>query len=86
MADAPSAQALTALAVVMSLLESLLKRGAIDQTAMDIIVRSAGTYAQALCADCSTEVEREVQQLLAVFGKTATAGSETAPIPLVDPA
>src|SRR5262249_28235258 len=60
MAEAPSVQALTALAVVMSLVEALVKRGVIDQSALDATLKNAGTNAQALCADCSREVEREV--------------------------
>ena len=87
MAEAPTAQALTALAVAMSLLEALLKRGVIDADAVGSIVKDAGNYAQVLCADCSREVEREVQRLLDVVGNAATHmdAAEAAPIPLVDP-
>jgi len=87
MAEAPSAQALTALAVVMSLVESLLKRGVVDQAAVDTMLGDAATFAQALCSDCSAEVEREVQEFLNAIGRTATgaAATETPPIPLVDP-
>jgi hypothetical protein len=86
MIEGPSAQALAALAAVMSLVEALFKRGVIDQPAVDTMLREAGTYAQALCVDCSHEVEREVQQLLAAIGKAEVSPAETAPIPLVDPA
>ena len=88
MAEAPSVQALTALAVVMSLVEALVKRGVIDQSALDATLKNAGTNAQALCADCSREVEREVQRLVDEIGKTAAqaAATETPPVPLIDPA
>ena len=87
MAEPPSAQALAALAVVMSLVESLLKRGVVDQAAVDAILGDAITYAQALCSDCSAEVEREVQKFLKAIGKAAAevAATETPPVPLVDP-
>jgi hypothetical protein len=87
MDQAPSAQALTALAVVMSLVVALVKRGVIDQTALDATLKDAGIYAQALCVDCSREMEREVKRLLGEIGTTATqtAATETPPIPLVDP-
>ena len=87
MAEAPSAHALTALAVVMSLMDALVKRGVIDHTAVDATLKDAGTYAQVLCADCSREVEQEVHRLLDEIAKVATqfAPPET-PVPLVDPA
>jgi len=85
--EVPSAQALTAMAVVLALLEALLKRGVIDQAEVGIIVKDAGNYAQVLCTDCSQEVEREVQRLLDVVGTEATHmdAAEPAPIPIVDP-
>src|SRR5215469_13499878 len=49
MAEAPSAHALTALAVVMSLMDALVKRGVIDHTAVDATLKDAGTFAQVLC-------------------------------------
>ena len=85
MADAPSAQALTALAVVLSLVDALLKRGVIDQAAVDATLKDAGNYAQALCVDCSREMEHKVQRLLDEIGKSAAQVDATAPIPLVDP-
>ena len=85
MAEVPSTQALAALAVVMSLAEALLKRGVIDQSVVDAMLRDAGTCAQALCAEYSSEVEREVQHLVDGIGKTGVSATETPPIPLVDP-
>jgi hypothetical protein len=70
----------------MSLMEALSKRGVIDKTDIDATFRDAGSYAQALCVDCSHEVESAVQQLLAVIGKTAGQDAGTPPIPLVGPA
>lgn len=88
MTENPSAQAVTALAVVMSLVEALLKRGVIDPAAVDDVLRDAGTYAQALCVDCSREAETEVKRLLEEVGTAAkqVAPTERQPIPIVDPA
>ena len=87
MAEAPSAHAATALAVVMSLVDTLLKRGVVDHAAVDAMLKDALTYSQALCVDCSREMEREVRELLDAIGQSATkvVGADTAPIPLVDP-
>jgi hypothetical protein len=86
MAEAPSAQAVAALATVMSLVAALLKRGVIDQTAVDDALRDACKHGHALCGDCR-EAEPEVQRLLDVIGETAAqiAATEAPPIPLVDP-
>ena len=62
--DAPSPHGLAALAVSASLLEALLRQGAIDRATVEAVLKEATTYAQALCIDCSPEVERETQRLL----------------------
>jgi hypothetical protein len=62
--DAPSPHGLAALAISASLIEVLAKQGIIDQGAVDAILKEASLYAQALCIDCSPEVERETQRLL----------------------
>ena len=85
---APSPQALAALAVAASLMEALLKRGVIDRSAVDDTLKDAASYAQALCVDCSPELERGVQHLLKMIGQAEeqVADTEPAPIPVVDPA
>lgn len=62
--DTPSPHGLAALAISASLIEVLAKQGIIDQAAVDAILKEAKLYAQALCIDCSPEVERETQRLL----------------------
>lgn len=89
--EAPSPQAMAALAVVASLIETLARRGVIDRAAVDDTLKDAASYAQALCADCAPETEREVQRLLKMIGQVGSqearvAETEEAPIPLVDPA
>jgi hypothetical protein len=85
--EAPSPQALAALAVVASLMEALSRRGVIDSIAVDDTLRDAASYAQALCADCPAEVERGVQRLLMMIGeaKAQVADTEGSPVPVVDP-
>ncbi|SEP41826.1 hypothetical protein SAMN02990966_05975 [Rhodospirillales bacterium URHD0017] len=69
MADnAPSPHGLAALAVSASLLEALLRRGAIDRATVEAILKEATTYAQALCIDCSPEVERETLRIVGLIG------------------
>jgi len=84
--EAPSSQALAALAVVASLMEALLRRGVIDSIAVDDTLRDAASYAQALCADCPAEVERDVQRLLVMIGQAQArvADTEGSPMPVVD--
>ncbi len=89
MADAiPAAQALAGLAMSASLVEALLKRGVLEQSDVDPIIRDAASYVTAFCTDCGPEVEREALRLLALIGKTErdVAASEAPPIPVVDPA
>jgi hypothetical protein len=62
--DTPSPHGLAALAISASLVEALVKQGIIDQAAVEAILKDANPYAQALCIDCSPEVERETQRLL----------------------
>jgi hypothetical protein len=65
----PSAQAIAALGMAASLMESLLRGGLIDKEAFDAIVKDAASYVQALCTDCPSEVEREAQAMLKLLGK-----------------
>ena len=62
--DAPSPHGLAALAVSVSLVETLLKQGVIDQATVEATLKEANLYAQVLCTDCSPEVERETQRIL----------------------
>ena len=62
--DAPSPHGLAALAISVSLVETLLKQGVIDQATVEATLKEANLYAQALCIDCSPEVERETQRVL----------------------
>jgi hypothetical protein len=62
--DTPSSHGLAALAISASLVEALVKQGIIDQATVEAILNEANLYAQALCIDCSPEVERETQRLL----------------------
>lgn len=82
--DAPSPHGLAALAVSASLLEALLRQGAIDRATVEAILKEATTYAQALCIDCSPEVERETLRIVRLIGKpeepVAVAASATAEI------
>ena len=65
MADQPaSPQGIAGLAISVSLIEALLKQGAIDQATVEAILKEAILYAQALCLDCAPEMERETQRLL----------------------
>ena len=62
--DSPSPHGIAALAISVSLVETLLKQGVIDQATVEAILKEANLYAQALCIDCSPEVERETQRVL----------------------
>jgi len=62
--DMSSPHGLAALAISASLVEALVKQGIIDQATVQAILKEANLYAQALCIDCSPEVERETQRLL----------------------
>jgi hypothetical protein len=62
--DALSPHGLAALALSVSLLETLLKQGVIDQTAVEDTLKDANVYAQAFCVDCAPEVDRETQRIL----------------------
>jgi hypothetical protein len=79
--DAASPHGIAGLAVSVSLVETLLKQGAIDQATVETILKEAILYAQALCIDCPTEVERETQRLLSQIrlrGEPAAAEPSTA--------
>jgi hypothetical protein len=65
----PSAQAIAALGLAASLMESLVRGGLIDQEVIDAIVKDAASYVQALCTDCPPEVERQAQAILKLLGK-----------------
>ena len=60
--EPPSPHGLAALAISTSLVQVLLKQGVIDAATVDAILKEAGLYAQALCIDCSPEVERETMR------------------------
>jgi hypothetical protein len=62
--EAPSPHGLAALAISVSLVEALLKQGVIDPATVEATLKEANLYAQALCIDCSPEVERETQRIL----------------------
>lgn len=62
--DATSPHGLAALAISVSLVETLLKQGVIDQATVEATLKEANLYAQALGIDCSPEVERETQRIL----------------------
>jgi hypothetical protein len=50
-AGAPSPQALAGFAVSAAILETLLRRGILDQTAVDVVIKDAGSYISALSTD-----------------------------------
>jgi hypothetical protein len=79
--DAPSPHGLAALAVSVSFLEVLLKQGVIDRVTVEATLKEATTYAQALCIDCSPEVERETLRIVGLLGTpeepVAVAASST---------
>ena len=72
-AGAPSPQALAGLAVSAALLETLLRRGILDQTAVDIVLKDAGSYISAPSTDFAPEIERDARVLLAQLGKVEKA-------------
>ena len=76
--DAPSAHGLAALAISVSLIETLLKRGAIDRATVEAVLKEAGTYAQALCIDCPPEVERETLRIVKLIGTPEAPAAQPA--------
>ena len=72
-AGAPSPHALAGLAVSAAILETLLRRGILDQTAVDVVLKDAGSYISALSTDFGPEIERDARGLLAQLGKVETA-------------
>ena len=73
-----SAQAVVALGIAASLIESLFRRDLIDQEAFDAIIKDAASYVQALCTDCPPEVERQAHLMLKQLGKLPTEPSPEA--------
>jgi len=66
--DAPSPHGLAALAISVSFIEALLKQGVIDRTTVEATLKEASTYAQALCIDCTPEMERETLRIVRLVG------------------
>jgi hypothetical protein len=66
--EAPSPHGLAALAISVSFVEALLKQGVIDRATVEATLKEARTYAQALCIDCSPEVERETLRIVKLIG------------------
>ena len=62
--DPPSPHGLAALAISVSFVQALLKQGLIDHATVEATLKEAGLYAQALCIDCSPEVERETMRIV----------------------
>ena len=62
--DPPSPHGLAALAISVSFVQALQKQGLIDRATVDVTLKEAGLYAQALCIDCSPEVERETMRIV----------------------
>ena len=48
----------------MSFVQALLRQGLIDGATLEATLKEAGLYAQALCIDCSPEVERETMRIV----------------------
>lgn len=86
--DTTAAHAVAGIAMSASLMEALLKRGVIEQTDVDAILKDAASYVDALCADGGLKVEREARRLLTQIGKVEheVAATEAPPIPIVEPA
>ena len=85
--DTSSPHGLAALAISASLVEALVKQGIIDQATVEAILKEAKLYAQALCIDCSPEVERETQRLLKemrVAGEPPAVAGEPSPAAAAD--
>jgi hypothetical protein len=76
--DAPSPHGLAALAISVSLVEALLKQGVIDRATVEATVKEATLYAQALCIDCSPDVERETQRILKLAAAVEPSTAEIA--------
>ena len=62
--EPPSPHGLAALAISVSFVQTLLKQGLIDRVTLEATLKEAGLYAQALCIDCSPEVERETLRIV----------------------
>jgi hypothetical protein len=62
--EPPSPHGLAALAISVSFVQALLKQGLIDRATLEATLKEAGVYAQALCLDCSPEVERETMRIV----------------------
>jgi hypothetical protein len=80
--------AVASVAVTAALLDALIKQGVIDQAGAKAAIKDAGAYVQALCVDCSPELERSTQRLLQLFGtlpEQATDAAVSPPIPVVEP-
>ena len=60
----PSPHGLAALAISVSFVQALLKRDLIDGATVEAALKEAGLYVQALCIDCSPEVEREALRIV----------------------
>ena len=84
----PAAQAIAGLALSSSLMEALLKRGMIEQTDAETIIRDAASYVAAFCIDAPPEIEREALRILKLIGSTErnVAVAQSTPEPVVDPA
>ena len=77
--DPPSPHGLAALAISVSFVQALLKQGLIDRATLEATLKEAGLYAQALCIDCSTEVERETMRIMKqIKPEIAVADASTA--------
>src|ERR671912_88671 len=62
--DPPSPHGLAALAISVSFVQALLRQGLLDHATVEATLKEAGLYAQALCIDCSPEVERETMRIM----------------------
>ena len=63
----------------MSFVQALLRQGLIDGATLEATLKEAGLYAQALCIDCSPEVERETMRIVKeIKPEVAVADASTA--------
>jgi hypothetical protein len=77
--DPPSPHGLAALALSVSFVQALLRQGVIDRATFEATLKEAGVYAQALCLDCSPEVERETLRIVKqIKPEAAVADASTA--------
>jgi hypothetical protein len=82
------AYAMAGVTLTAALFDTLVKQGVIDQALAEATIKDAGAYVQALCVDCSPELERSTLRILQVFGKLpeqATSAAARPPIPVVEP-